>query len=313
MGLLDIGLREQFAGKLKSHIKSRRISNSYLFVGTPERLPVETAIGFAKALNCLEIVGDFCDSCQNCRMTNSRTNPDFAIYTPETSKFGIPLVRKIQEDTVSSNYGARYRVNILTAVETMTVEAQNALLKMLEEGRKQCTNILVTASLEPLLSTITSRSIAIKLPPLSDIKIQKTLAENGIADEDAKQEAQYFSGSTRTLMWVKSNPLLAEKIAQLLTKPDSIDPVAVVDAISDENQIDDIVRFISELLHRTRLKKSGIQVPEALFGNIITNLAKLDDSRLSQIQKTLNEVERLWKIQIKKQQLLQMKLLSALK
>ncbi|NTU61013.1 MAG: hypothetical protein HGA95_01590, partial [Caldiserica bacterium] len=49
MGLLDIGLREQFAGKIKNHIKSGRISNSYLFVGNSERLPVETAIGFAKA------------------------------------------------------------------------------------------------------------------------------------------------------------------------------------------------------------------------------------------------------------------------
>lgn len=313
MGLLDIGLREQFAGKIKNHIKSGRISNSYLFVGNSERLPVETAIGFAKALNCLETVGDFCDSCLNCRMTNSRTNPDFAIYTPETSRFGIPLVRRIQEDTVSSNYGARFRVNILTNVETMTVEAQNALLKMLEEGRKQCTNVLVTSSLEPLLSTITSRSIVIKLPPLCDEKIEKTLIENGISAEDATREAQCFSGQTRTVMWIKSNPYIAEKIALLLTKQDGIDPISVVEAISDENQIDDIVRFIAELVHRVRLKKSGIAVPEALFGSIITNLAKLNDSRLSQIEKSLNEVERLWKIQIKKQQLLQMKLLSTLK
>ncbi|NTU61648.1 MAG: hypothetical protein HGA95_04940, partial [Caldiserica bacterium] len=104
-----------------------------------------------------------------------------------------------------------------------------------------------------------------------------------------------------------------EKVALLLTKPDGIDPISVVEAISDENQIDDIVRFIAELVHRVRLKKSGIAVPEALFGSIITNLAKLNDSRLSQIEKSLNEVERLWKIQIKKQQLLQMKLLSTLK
>ncbi|MBP7732235.1 MAG: hypothetical protein KA140_00510 [Caldisericia bacterium] len=310
MGLLNIGLREQFVDKLKNHIKSGRISNSYLFVGASERLPVETAIGFAKALNCLEVAEDFCDTCQSCRMTNSRTNPDFAIYTPETSKFGIPLVRKIQEDTVSSNYSARYRVNILTAVETMTVEAQNALLKTLEEGRKQCTNILVTTSLEPLLSTIISRSIAIKLPPLSDQKIETTLIENGISDNDAKLEAQYYSGQTRTLLWLKSNPYLAEKVAVLLTKPEGLDPISIVEATSDENQINDIVRFIAELIHRVRLKKTGIQVPEGLFGSIITNLAKLNDLRLNQIETSLNEVERLWKIQIKKQQLLQMKLLS---
>jgi hypothetical protein len=312
MSFSDIGLREQFSSKLSNHIKSGRISNSYLFVGTVDKLPLETAIGFAKALNCLNMSGDFCDTCHNCRITNSRNNPDTAVYSPETSRFGIPLVRKIQEDTVSSNYNAKYRVNILTMVETMTIEAQNALLKMLEEGRKQCTNILVTTTLETLLSTITSRSIVIKFPPLSDEKIEKTFIDNGISQQDSKAESQYFSGLTRTILWTKANPQIAEEIAQILTNPTKVDPVSVVGAFSDETQVDDMARFIVELIHRARLHKSGIQVPQALFGTAIDNLARLNDEKLDKIENSMNEVERLWKIQIRKQQLLQMKLLSAL-
>lgn len=312
MGFSDIGLRVQFSGKISNHIKSGRISNSYLFVGTIDKLPLETAIGFAKALNCLNFSGDFCDTCHNCRITNSRNNPDFAIYTPETSRFGIPLVRRIQEDTVSSNYNARYRVNILTMVETMTIEAQNALLKMLEEGRKQCTNILVTSTLETLLSTIISRSIVLKFPPLSDEKIEKTFLENGISENDSRLESRFCSGTARTVLWTKANPQLAENIAQILTNPTKTDPMSVVEAFSDESQIDEMARFVVELIHRAILKKSGIDVPNALYGSAIENLARLDEARLDKLEKTMNEVERLWKIQIRKQQLLQMKLLSAL-
>lgn len=312
MGFSDIGLREQFYTKLSNHIKSGRISNSYLFVGTPDKNPTETAIGFAKALNCLELSGDFCDKCHNCRVTNSRNNPDFAIYTPETSRFGIPLVRKIQEDTFSSNYNARFRVNILTMVETMTVEAQNALLKMLEEGRKQCTNILVASTLETLLSTITSRSIVLKFPPLSEEKVEKTLVENGISELDAKMESEFFSGMTRTILWTKANPQLAESVAQILTNPAKNDPLSVVEAFTDESQIEEMARFVIELVHRARLMKSGVKVPHALFGSAVENLAKQNDVKLVKIENTMNEVERLWKIQIRKQQLLQMKLLSAL-
>lgn len=312
MGLLEIGLSVGFAAKTTSHIKFGRISSSYIIVGTQDRLPLEFAKSFAKSLNCLKKEGDFCDSCQNCNMINAGTHPDFAIYTPETSRFGIGLVRKIQEESYQSNYSARFRVNILANADTMTVEAQNALLKMLEEGRKGCTNLLVASSTDTLLPTISSRSILLKLPPLSTEKTTEILEQSGLTHAQSQTETDASAGEIRTPVWVMKNPQIAEKIAQIMTKPGKIDPLSVLDALNDETQLDEIVRFMNELLHRADLELSGIRQASPVFGDSTGKLAMMGSGRIEKLRKTVNEIERLWKTQIRKQQLLQTKLLSQL-
>lgn len=312
MGLLEIGLSNGFAVKTSSHIKFGRISSSYVIVGTQDRLPLEFAKSFAKALNCLKMPGDFCDSCQNCNMINAGTHPDFSIYTSETSRFGIGLVRKIQENSYQSNYSARFRVNILANADTMTVEAQNALLKMLEEGRKGCTNLLLAASTDTLLPTILSRSILLKIPPLSIEKTTEILEQSGLTHAQSESETEASAGEIRTSIWVMKNPQLAEKIAQIMTKPGQTDPLSVLDALNDETQLDEIVRFMNELLHRAGLELSGIRQTSPVFGDSTGKLALMGAGRIEKLRKTVDEIERLWKTQIRKQQLLQTKLLSQL-
>lgn len=312
MGFFEIGINLAFAEKISSHLKSGRISASYVLAGSQDRLPLDFAVGFSKALNCQKLSGDFCDACQSCSMINARTHPDFAVYAPETARFGIGLVRKVQEDSVQTNYGARFRTNILTNAETMTVEAQNALLKMLEEGRKGCVNLLIAASIENLLPTILSRSIVLKLPPLSIEKTTELLKSAGLNDAQAEMETEACASEIRIPMWVMENPQLAEKIAALITRPGQTDPLSVVEALADDSQLEDLVRFINELVHRAELEKSGIKSVSPVFGGATLKVAAGTRERLAQIRNTVSEIERLWKTQIKKQQLLQTKLLSRL-
>jgi DNA polymerase-3 subunit delta' len=312
MGFFATGASEAFTAKLNAHILSGRISTSYMFAGTADRFPLDITKGFAKALNCQIQDGDFCDVCHSCQTINSEANPDFAVYTPETTRFGIGLVRKIQEDSIQSNYNARYRVNILANAETMTTEAQNSLLKMLEEGRKTCVNILVVSTLETMLSTILSRSIVLKIPPPSQSKVVSLLEEAGYSEPDANTEAESGTGQSRVLLWISKNSQTAERIASLLSKSGQADPISVIDALSQEDQLENIVRFITELVHRAKLLRSGVNTPVAGFGTSIHAISSISQSRFGQIEKIVKEVERLWKTQIRKQQLLQTKLLSTL-
>ena len=313
MGFSAIGITQHFADKLKSHIGSGRIASSYIFTGIPDRLPLEIAKGFAKAINCQNSKDDFCGQCHSCHTIENLSSPDFSIYTPETAKFGIGLVRKVQQDSVQSNYSAKYRVNILANAHTMTVEAQNALLKMLEDGRSTCVNILLASSLESLLQTIQSRSIVIKLPPLSTEKISSILAQSGYPDSISHDESANGSGDTKVLLWMSKNPQTAEKVAQIISKPGQTDPMAVIEMLSDEAQLDDVVSFTGELLHRAKLARSGVGLPDGAFGTSVEKIANINQKRFDQLECLVKEVERLWKTQIRKQQLLQTKLLSTLK
>jgi DNA polymerase III delta prime subunit len=311
MSFSDIGLNDSFLRRIKAHILSKRIASSYLFIGLSERGGLEIALAFAKAVNCNQGI-DYCDSCQSCRMINAQTHPDVKVYSPGNHKFGIPLVRQVQQDSTESNYSATYRFNILSNCETMTTEAQNALLKMLEEGRKGCVNILLSQGQEGLLQTILSRSIVLKLPPKNLEKSSQKLQELGMSQEIAIIEAQAFDGDIRVPYWILANKEKAEFALQTLVTTSSSKIQNLATICDDEENLEQVLLLFEETLKCAKRIRQGLEVESSLLLHSAVKLAKMDEASFESVNLSLKEIEKLWKTQSRKSMLTQARMFQAL-
>lgn len=311
MSFSDIGLNESFLRRIKAHISSKRIASSYLFIGLQERGGLEIALAFAKAVNCGQGI-NFCNNCQSCRMISAQTHPDVKVYSPGNHKFGIPLVRQVQQDSVESNYSANYRFNILSNCETMTIEAQNALLKMLEEGRKGCVNILLAKSQDGLLQTILSRSIVLKLPPKNLEKSSQMLQEFGVSEELANIEAQAFDGDMRVPFWVLANKEKAEFALQTLINANSSKIQNLATICDDEENLEHVLLLFEETLKCAKRIRQGLEVESSLLLHSAVKLAAMDEASFESVNLSLKEIEKLWKTQSRKSMLTQARMFQIL-
>jgi DNA polymerase-3 subunit delta' len=106
-----------------------------------------------------------------------RGHPDILIFEPPAS-IGINQIRQLQKKLALKPYSANLKVALLTSAEKLTLPAQNALLKTLEEPPAKSLIILTTAKSALLLPTIVSRCQLIKLPVKTEIKLDREALNN---------------------------------------------------------------------------------------------------------------------------------------
>ena len=159
---------------LKNIIDTNNIAHSYMFVGKESIGKLMFAKKFAKAILC-ENNERPCNSCKSCIEFDTYNNPDFSILEPEGTSIKIDPIRefikKVYEKPVVSNR----KVYIINDSNYMTKEAQNALLKTLEEPPEYVTIILITSNENMFLPTIKSRCTKITFNKLTDIELAKVL------------------------------------------------------------------------------------------------------------------------------------------
>ncbi|MEQ8170980.1 MAG: DNA polymerase III subunit delta' [Candidatus Eremiobacterota bacterium] len=167
---------------LQKAIISGRISYSYLFVGTESVGKKSTALNFAKVLNCKaplyrDITVDCCEACNDCKKINSNNHPNVLLIRPEGSSIKIEQIKEIQEKIQFKPLNGKWQVIIIEQSETMTREAANSILKLLEEPPSYIVIILITTNLHLLLPTIVSRCQVFRFNLLSPALIQELLVK----------------------------------------------------------------------------------------------------------------------------------------
>lgn len=154
-------------------------SHAYLLEGEPKSGKEYVAKIFAKALLCEGEGVKPCCQCEACRHVEEDTHPDLIYLVP--SKQNLISVDDIREQitgTVSVKpMNNRRKVYIVLNTETMNLQAQNALLKTLEEPPAYVTMFLLTESMEMMLPTIMSRCVKLHMAPVEDALIEKYLKE----------------------------------------------------------------------------------------------------------------------------------------
>ncbi|UCF83190.1 MAG: DNA polymerase III subunit delta' [Desulfobacteraceae bacterium] len=191
-------LGQERAKKFLARVMARdKIPHAYLFTGIPGIGKATTAMALSMALNCLEpIDGDGCGHCVSCRQMKSGNFPDFQSIRPQGQNVKIDQIRDLNRTLSFAPVSGRYRVTVIHRAETMTAEAANSFLKILEEPPPG--NILILNATEPLdlLSTIVSRCQRVPFQPLSADDMTYWLVKEKDLDEETAAVLASSSGGS---------------------------------------------------------------------------------------------------------------------
>jgi DNA polymerase III subunit delta' len=170
---------EWAAQLLQRHVAAGEVRHAYLFSGPTGVGRRTLALRFAQALNCTQppAPGEPCGSCRLCILIEQMQQPDLSIVQPETdgAMLKVEQVRELQHSLSLSPYEARYRVALLLDFQQANANAQNALLKTLEEAPERVILLLAASTPESLLPTITSRCEILRLRPMPLDRLSQAL------------------------------------------------------------------------------------------------------------------------------------------
>ena len=196
-GFKDIIGHEQIIDYLSRVLKEGRVAHAYIISGPEGSGKRLLADRFAKAIQCEAGYGDSCNMCRSCLQMDHGNHPDVKYVTHEKQSIGIEDVRtQINNDVMIKPYNGRYKIYIIDEAEKLTTEAQNALLKTIEEPPQYAVIMLLTENSDLFLRTITSRCVALNLKPVPQDKIVSYLMqEYKIPDYKAAVCAAFSQGS----------------------------------------------------------------------------------------------------------------------
>ena len=177
----DIVGQEQIKEHLENAINMNKVSHAYIINGERNAGKEFIAKTFAMALQC-ENRQEYepCQECHSCSQAKSGNHPDIIFITHEKpGTIGVDDIRsQINNDVVIKPYSAPKKIYIINEGEKMTVQAQNALLKTLEEPPEYAVILILTTNMETLLPTILSRCVVLNMKPVRNDQIKKFLMEN---------------------------------------------------------------------------------------------------------------------------------------
>ena len=175
----DIIGQEQLKEHLKNALSGRKVSHAYIINGEKSSGKEFIAKVFAMALQCERGGDDPCQECHSCKQALSGNQPDIIRVTHEKpNSIGVDDIRaQVNNDVAIKPYSSPYKVYIINDAEKMTAQAQNAILKTLEEPPEYAVILLLTTNLNSLLPTILSRCVVLNMKPVADELIRKYLME----------------------------------------------------------------------------------------------------------------------------------------
>lgn len=197
-GYKDIIGNEQIKEHLKNAITLQRVSHAYIFNGDKGMGKKMVSGTFVMALQCEKGLAEPCMECRSCRQILSGSQPDVKYITHE--KPGVISVDEIREqinnDIQIKPYSSRYKIYVMDEAEKMNVQAQNALLKTIEEPPEYAMIILLTSNSEIFLPTILSRCVSLNMKPLNNAQIKDYLMRSmGFPDYQADVVAVFAGGN----------------------------------------------------------------------------------------------------------------------
>ena len=232
---------EKIRHHLMESIIKQSISHAYILAGDKGIGKSKIAREFAMELICEKHTG--CGECPACRQFLADAYPDFFYMDAEGKEtIGIDKIREnIVNDVSIRPYHGKVKIYIIDEADKMTVGAQNALLKTIEEPPEYVVILLLVRNMSLLLETIRSRCIKLLLSAVSNDRIKRWLVEKGTSEDLATVVASYSNGA----------PGIAKAMAESEDFAGMYNQnVEFLKKIS-EASINDILLFIGELKKRT--------------------------------------------------------------
>lgn len=230
---------------LRAAVRTGRIAHAYLFAGPAGVGRRDAALAFAQLLNCERPTTDACGECQACRLIATGQHPDVRVIDiargqvldPEdTTKtaVGLKQVLALRREVVYPPYQGRWKVYLIADADTMTTEAANSLLKVLEEPPPQVVIVLIAESMTALLPTVVSRCQLLRFSLIPTAAIEQVLVDRfSLPRGRARFLAALADGRLgRAVTWATSGEALQlrESVLDLLERVAHADPLERLDA-----------------------------------------------------------------------------------
>lgn len=197
-GFASIVGHEEIIRHMKNSIATGKVSHSYIFSGETGAGKKLLARTFATTLQCEKNGTEPCMECDSCRRADSKNHPDIIYLTHEKpNTISVDEVRgQIVEDVMIKPYYGKYKIYIISDAEKMTVQAQNAILKTIEEPPAYGIFMLLTSNADALLPTIQSRCVRLNVKVVSDDQVKQYLMEHlHVPDYQAEVDVSFAQGN----------------------------------------------------------------------------------------------------------------------
>ncbi len=193
--MFKVAGQEEQMKMIKRAFEYKRFSHAYILYG-PDGVGKSVFAHYMSSLVLCQgtTLNKPCGSCEACRKIINNIHPDVMVSEPIKKGMGVDEIRELIDEIHLKPYEGSCKVIIIKDTQNMTISAQNAFLKTLEEPDEGSFIIMLTSSLETILQTIRSRSQIIRLGRIPEEEVKRYLIDNGIDEKKAELAAALSDG-----------------------------------------------------------------------------------------------------------------------
>lgn len=301
MSFVDIAGNPRVKKILAKALERKRVPNSMLFTGPEGVGKKATALVLAKALNCLRKEEDSCDSCPSCVAIEQGNFPDVMLVEAPASVIKIDQIRMVKQMAHMKPMVGKRRVFIIVDAHKMNEEAQNSLLKILEEPPPFTHIILITSNPYLILPTVKSRCQILAFSRISKEEIEKILNDRGYEKEQAQLISLIVRGNLEkalSLEWEDVQRRRKEAWTHFLSLLHREDISSLVENYTSgrkriqRDELEELFDFFSSFCRDFILVKEGGERSHLLNPDLETEIGREErDFSLEQMTEALKQID----------------------
>lgn len=299
----DIIGHNQIIEHLQNAISMQKVSHAYILNGEKNAGKMMLAEAFAMALQCEQQANEACMTCRSCHQAIEHNQPDIIYITHEKPNvISVDDIRhQINNDIAIKPYSSKYKIYIVDEAEKMNLQAQNALLKTIEEPPAYAVILLLTTNADSFLPTILSRCITLNLKTVNEDKIKAHLMQKyQIPDYQADVCAAFAQGNVGKAIQLASSAEFHEQKSQalaLIKKLEDMDLYELNEQIKQistyKNQIEEYFDLLTLWFRDVLYLKATNNVNNLIFKDEIYDIKKQAARRTYEgIEKILQVLEQ---------------------
>ncbi len=250
-GFADVLGHEQTIQHMKNAIQMNKVSHAYIINGEKGSGKKLLAGLFAQTLQCEAGGTEPCMQCRSCKQAVSMNQPDIIRITHEKpNTISVEDIREqLNGDIQIRPYSSPYKIYIIDEADKLSVQAQNALLKTIEEPPSYAVIFLLTENAGTLLPTIRSRCVLLDLKPVPSQTIKRYLMEDlEIPEYRADICTAFAQGNVGKAKRLALSENFGEMLDHVLHVVKYISEMEVSDLIEDLKKISEYKMEINDYL-----------------------------------------------------------------